>query len=386
MRILNIICSTNPQLGGVIEWVRQFAPIAVDLGHTVEVLSMDKPEDEWVQNFPVPVHAFEQKFKYFYAPKLVSWLKENAHNYDACIVHGLWRYPGLATHLALDKSNTPYFVYTHGMLDPWFKTYYPFKHITKWLYWCLIEYRLLRDARGVIFTCEQEKNKASKTFWPYNAHELVTTIGIQAPAGNKDKQTTHFHQNFPETKGKQLLLFLGRIHQKKGCDLLVEAFAKNAINNPDLHLVFAGPGETSLISQLKQLADSNNISDRITWTGMIEGDIKWGAFHASDSFILPSHQENFGISVVEALACSLPVLISNKVDIFSEIENDQAGIVANDTLEDTCKMLSQWLNMTTEDKQLMQTNALTCYNNRFEVHSATRQLIKLLDTNITSIS
>ncbi|MDH5765953.1 MAG: glycosyltransferase, partial [Gammaproteobacteria bacterium] len=382
MRILNIICSTNPQLGGVIEWVRQFSPIAAALGHTVEVASMDNPDDDWVRNFPVPVHAFGHKFRYFYSSGLIKWIRENAGNYDVCITHGLWRFPSIATHMALKNSNTPYFAYTHGMLDPWFKTYYPAKHLAKYPYWLLSEYRVLREAKGVIFTCEQEKIKAKKSFSPYKAKELVTTIGIYPPAGDKTSQTACFHERYPETEGKKLLLFLGRIHQKKGCDLLIQAFAKAATNHPDLHLVFAGPGDDSLITQLKQLASSNNIAERVTWTGMITGDTKWGAFYASDAFILPSHQENFGISVVEAMACSIPVLISNKVDIFKEVENDNAGIIADDTLDGTCELISKWLEMSEDDKQSMQKNALSCYQNRFEVHNATQQLLELLETNL----
>lgn len=383
MRILNVICSTDPRQGGVIEWVRQFAPIAASLGHTVEVASMDNPDDDWVKNFPVKVHAFGHRLRYFSSPQLGGWLKSNTDRYDLYIAHGLWRYPSIATHRALRNTDPPYFVYTHGMLDPWFKKQYPLKHLLKWIYWILVEYRVLKNAKGVIFTCEQERNKAKLSFRPYNAHELVSTIGIAGPSGDKQSRISAFHNRFPETRNRNVMLFLGRIHPKKGCDMLIEAFARAITGHSDLHLVFAGPGDENYLSGLKRSADKLGITHRITWTGMIGDDIKWGAFDAADCFILPSHQENFGISVVEALACSLPVLISDKVDIYREIQQDQAGIISEDTFEGTCDLINHWHSLNKEVINNMRANALACFKNRFEISNATAKLLELLGKNIS---
>ena len=107
MRILNVICSTNPEHGGVIEWVRQYGPIAESLGHTVEVASFDKAGDPWVTDFPITVHALGQKFNHFYSPRLVPWLKAQHHQYDLVIAHGLWRYGSYGTWWALRATNPP---------------------------------------------------------------------------------------------------------------------------------------------------------------------------------------------------------------------------------------------------------------------------------------
>ena len=378
MRILNVICSTNPEHGGVIEWVRQYGPIAEKLGHTVEVASFDKASDAWVKDFPIIVHALGQKFNNFYSPHLVPWLKAQHHQYDLVIAHGLWRYPSYGTWRALHATNTPYFVYTHGMLDPWFKHEYPIKHVGKWLYWPWADYRVLRDARGVIFTCEQEKLKARKSFWLYKANEMVASIGITAPSGVSNTQRELFYQQYPATRNKRLILFLGRIHPKKGCDLLLNAFANAALSTPDLHLVIAGPDNIDWVPALRKIAKDLEISDRITWTGMISGDLKWGAFHAAEAFILPSHQENFGIAVVEAMACSLPVLISDKVDIFKEIKSDHAGLVNSDTQTGTDQLLSEWLRLSEEARAHIGQNALSSFQTRFEVQNATKELLRLL--------
>jgi glycosyltransferase involved in cell wall biosynthesis len=111
---------------------------------------------------------------------------------------------------------------------------------------------------------------------------------------------------------------------------------------------------------------------------MVSGDLKWGAFHAAEAFVLPSHQENFGFSVVEALACGLPVLISDKVNIWREIEQDRAGLVESDDLDGTVRLLRGWTAMATEFHQPMRLSALRCFLSRFEVGLAAGNFIDVL--------
>jgi glycosyltransferase involved in cell wall biosynthesis len=111
---------------------------------------------------------------------------------------------------------------------------------------------------------------------------------------------------------------------------------------------------------------------------MISGDVKWGAFHASEVFILPSHQENFGIAVVEAMACGVPVLISNKVNIWREIDLDKAGLIENNGLDGTVRLLKRWLALTESEKSLMRQHAKSCFLNRFEIGHATAGFVETL--------
>ena len=132
--------------------------------------------------------------------------------------------------------------------------------------------------------------------------------------------------------------------------MLLQAFAQVAGTDPALHLVMAGPDQAGWRPALERQAQELGIASRVTWTGMLSGDLKMGAFHAAEVFVLPSHQENFGIAVAEALACGLPVLISNKVNIWREIKEDQAGFVAQDDVTGTRQLLQQWLNASPEKK------------------------------------
>ncbi len=389
MRILHVISSVNPTGGGPIEGVKQFASESVKDGHLIEVASLDAPDDAWVKSCPLSVHALgPAKGAYAFSPRLVPWLRSHVGQYDVVIVNGLWQFNGLGTCLALSKSSTPYFVFSHGMLDPWFKQAYPLKHLKKSLYWIWGEYQVLSRAAGVCFTCEEERRLARESFRPYRVNEIVVSYGTAGPPAHSNpvEQQNTFLEMFPQLTNRRFLLFLSRIHVKKGCDLLIEAFARVAADDPELLLVMAGPDQTGWRRDLEALAAGLGIADRLVWTGMLSGDAKWGAFHLAEVFVLPSHQENFGIAVAEALASGLPVLISNKVNIWNEITEDGAGLVAPDTLEGTMRLLKEWQALSTTQRETMGKQARDCFTQRFEIRNASRQRIATLKQHIDTIS
>jgi glycosyltransferase involved in cell wall biosynthesis len=379
MKILHVISSVDLKGGGVIEGVNQVSLLHQKMGHQVEICSQDAPSSEFVLSSVIKTHALGPvNGTYGYNKLLVGWLKDHAHEYDAVIVNGLWQYISFAVWCALRDTVTPYYVFTHGMLDPWFKHTYPLKHLKKWLYWPWAEYRVLRDACRVIFTCEDERLLARESFWLYKAKEAVTAYGVANPPSNSVDLVSNFFAQYPQLQGKRIALYLSRIHEKKGCDLLIEAFAKVAKHDENLHLVMAGPDQTGWASKLKVQAELLDIAHRITWPGMLQGDMKWGAFYAAEVFCLPSHQENFGIVVAEALACGKPVLISNKVNIWREIEADGAGLVADDTLRGTLYNLERWLNMTPAEFEVMKAKSQICFMKRFHVQRAAERLLEII--------
>jgi glycosyltransferase involved in cell wall biosynthesis len=142
--------------------------------------------------------------------------------------------------------------------------------------------------------------------------------------------------------------------------------------------VIAGPDQTGWLTHLKDLARRTGVDARVTWPGMLQGDMKWGAFYAAEAFILPSHQENFGIAVAEALGCGLPVLISDKVNICYEVTSYEAGLVAPDTLVGTRKVLGDWLKMTPSLRQVMSSRARALFNERFTVDAMATSLIEVV--------
>jgi glycosyltransferase involved in cell wall biosynthesis len=376
MKILRSIHTVNPALGGPIESVKQSSAALGRRGHSVEIISLDAPGDPWVNDAPVTVHALGPgRGSYGYAAGFSDWIAKRRANYDAVIVHGLWQYSSFGVWRAVVGSSTPYFVFPHGMLDPWFKRTYPLKHLKKLLYWPWGEYRVLRDAAAVLFTSEEERCLARESFAFYRCKEVVVNYGTAAPV-NLEVAREAFYAAFPRLRGEWFFLFLGRLHEKKGCDLLIEAFAEvgNVSAGTRVRLVMAGPcADSDYLRRLQQAASGSG--DSILFPGMLTGDVKWGALSAAEAFVLPSHQENFGIAVAEALACGTPVLISNKVNIWREIETDGAGYVENDDLVGTAALLKRWLATPPATRAVMKASATNCFANRFEIERATDSLL-----------
>ena len=382
MRILHIISSVNPKGGGPIEGVRQRGLELIKMGHEVEVVSLDDPQSQFVQQFVLPVYALgPTSGSYQYNAKLGPWLKQNARGYNAIIINGIWQYHSFGAARTLRKMGIPYFVFTHGMLDPWFKHTYPLKHLKKWLYWPWAEYRVLRFARAVLFTSEDERLLARQSFWLYRANEAVVSYGTASPPSNEEHCREVFFDFASSLRNKRIMLFLSRIQEKKGCDLLIGAFARIASQDPSLHLVMAGPDQTGWKVVLESQAQELGIADRITWAGMLQGEIKWGAYYAAEAFVLPSHQENFGIVVAEALACGLPVLISDKINIWREIAEDGAGLVDADTVDGTTRNLQRWLSMNLNERQGMATKARASFQHRFTVRAMASSLLDTIRKN-----
>jgi glycosyltransferase involved in cell wall biosynthesis len=377
MNILHLIRSLDPTSGGTVESVRQLSAVHLQLGHHVELASLDQPGAAWLAGMALPCHALGPATgNYGYSPRLLPWLKERHKDFDLLVVNGLWQYHGLAAWRAFRAVGSAYVVVPHGMLDPWFKRQYPLKHLKKWLYWPWGEYRVLRDARQVIFTTEDERLLARESFWLYRAHELVAHLGIAPPPDDPAGQRAAFLAAHPQLSSGRNLLFLGRIHEKKGCDLLLAAFAAIAAQAPDLRLVMAGPDLQGLRPALHAVAERAGVAARVVWTGMLSGTLKWGALRCADAFILPSHQENFGISVVEALSCGVPALISDKVNIWREVQEDAAGLVANDDVAGTTALITRFLACDDAALLRLRQAAKDCFARRFQLLSSGQAMLQ----------
>ncbi len=378
MKILQMVQTLDPSTGGVARGVSSLSSALINLGHQIEIAALDEPNAPWLSQTDLNVHALGVGLtSYRYSAKLSAWLQRHGGQFDRVLVHGLWQYLSFAAWRRYAGTPIPYYVFPHGMLDPWFKRTFPLKHLKKWLYWPWADYRVLRDARAVIFTSEEERLAARKSFWLYRCREKISPLGVETPA-EADDTPNRFLEKYPELKGRRPLLFLGRIHRKKGCDLLLEGFAELERSGEEFSLILAGPDQVGWTKALRERADELGLR-RVIFPGMLEGEMKSGAFAAADAFVLPSHQENFGMAVAEALAVGLPVLISDRVNIWREIQEDAAGFVENDTLDGTKKLLQRWRETSAETRARMSENARRCFAQRFEIGHAAAQLVRLLE-------
>jgi len=378
LKILQLVHTLDPSVGGVAAAVVSLSRGMAERGHKIDIVVLDDPDAPWLRDIGLTVHALGAgPTSYRYSSKLLPWLKEHGGNYDRVVVNGIWQYLSFAAWLRYAGSATPYFVFPHGMLDPWFKEAFPLKHLKKWLYWPWSDYRVLRDACAVIFTSEEERLLARKSFWLYRARERVSPLGVASPTPASPQSHESFFVRFPQLRNKRILLFLGRLHPKKGCDILIDAFAQ--IADESVSLVFAGPDQVGWQVELQRRVNSLNLGSRVVFTGMLQGETKQAAFDVADVFVLPSHQENFGMAVVEALAVGLPVLISIRVNIWREIEQDRAGYVEPDDFSGTVRLLNRWVAAPQSVRDGLRVNARRCFEQRFELNKAVDSLLQVLN-------
>jgi len=376
MRILHVLRSLSPVEGGVREAVLQFARSHLEVGDIVEVLCQDDPRSSFLEGLPFPINALGAGGlgRFGLSMKLWRWLNENVRAFDGVVMNGIWTFPSLAVHSAALRASKPYVIFPHGSLDPWFNREYKLKHLKKAIYWKL-QYPVLRDAAAVLFTTSIEEKLATESFSPNKWKSAVVSLGIGEPTGEPGEQIEAFYRILPHLEKKRHLLFLARINAKKGCDLLLRAFAKIAPTVPDLDLVIAGPDEKGLTAKLQDICSAIGVSHRVHWPGILVGAAKWGAIRTCDAFVLPSHQENFGIAVVESLAMGRPVLISNQVNIWQQIHATGAGVVEEDTLDGTARLLKAWCSLSENRKIEMAAAARRCYLSEF----ASSKLAQILD-------
>ncbi|MFP5423951.1 MAG: glycosyltransferase [Gammaproteobacteria bacterium] len=370
-RILRVIDTLNPRQGGPVNNALRIDELLIRRGYSITVLTSDSPNAEYLGIHPgTVVAAGSGKGGYGFSRRMTHWLEKNSSDFDAVIVNGIWTFHSLAARNACIKAGVPYYLYLHGMLDPWFKHQYPAKHLKKLIYWLFFERRVLRDAEAVIFTSKEEMKLAPQSFPFYQVRGVVGTYGAAVPSFSQENLKASLYNAHPDLKSRKILLFLGRIHPKKGCDLLLQAFSQVAHLSDDYVIVMVGPDEVGWRSTLQAKAVELGIHQRVRWFDMVTGEDKWRLYAAADLFCLPSHQENFGIVVAEALAMGLPTLITDKVNIWQEILDDGAGLVCEDNSNSLADALEKWITgISEEQKEVMKSRATACYRTRFSIDS-----------------
>jgi glycosyltransferase involved in cell wall biosynthesis len=212
------------------------------------------------------------------------------------------------------------------MLDP-----YSFrqKRLKKRFYLESFERRTICSATRVLFTTIEEKVLAEKTIGSIS-NAAVVPLGADPLPVHRDALRNRFLDLRPDLKGKRLLLFMGRLHPKKRPDILPDIMSAIKDDFPDATLILAGSGEESYVRRISARAQELGVSDKVKFLGHLSGEAKFSALAAADLFLLPSHQENFGIAVAEALHAGVPVILTRNVNIWREIEEANAGIAVTE--------------------------------------------------------
>ena len=255
-------------------------------------------------------------------------MEESVRKSDLVHIHTLWHpLTGLARKYCR-IYNKPYIMMPHGMLDPYSLG---IKKAKKQLYMLMCEKRNLQGAERLIYTTPEEESLARISFSWLPPGMIVPLGSDNPPLKDRKVLAEAFFQQFPHARGKRCLLFLSRLHLKKGLDRVLDAFERIAKVYSDTLLIVAGNGEPRYVETIRKQVHSKRLTDSVLFTGLLQGELKWGAFAASEQFLLPSRQENFALVVAEAMHMGVPVILTNKVNSWPYVDKAQAGIVLDET-------------------------------------------------------
>ena len=368
--ILRIIHTLNPSLGGPSNAIIDHSKALVNCGFSVDILTSDKKKylKKKIKNIRI-INKGSSLGNYGFNFNIILWLYRNKKKYDLFIVHELWRFYTLLARIILNN----YFVFIHGQLDPFFKKNL-FKLIKKKIYWYLIEKKNLIKANSILLTTELEKKLIENTYVNTNGiKKNVIKYGIIKKNLNKKKISELFYKKFKNLRNKKFYLFLGRFHEKKGCEILVKSIFKIKENFSDI-ILMAGPlTNSNYEKKLFNLINKYKLKDKFIFVDALYGELKWAAIQESKAMVLPSHGENFGVSLIESLSFSKPVLTTFKVNTYKEILNYRAGFVSKNNSHDFSKILKKFSKLKNKNIRIMSDNALKCFNKEFNLLKITKK-------------
>lgn len=334
MKILHVISTLSPRFGGPSAAVSDLARHQALAGLNVTIFTTNSEYPRGTLNVPVNRPCMVDGVRCFYfsvqyqplqfSLPMAFMLKKVLNTFDVVHIHGLYRFPVSYAALLSRIHRRPYIIRPHGSLDPFLYKQSSKSLFAKRIYEKLFDLPNLNAADAIHFSSAKEKSKTA--FLALRAPARVVSGGIdlrrfdQLPAAGKMRKRLGL-------KNQSMILFLGRINFKKGLDLLVKAFSKVSAHMSNAVLVIAGPDNDGYAEVVSKMIAKSNLADKVIWQEMLNRKEVLEAYVDADVFVLPSYSENFGIAVVEAMACGLPVVVSNQVDIWTEVSESGAGIV-----------------------------------------------------------
>ena len=364
MKILHVIPSYIPayQHGGSIKGVHDLCRMLAKKGHQVSVFTTNSDRNKkldvslgrphLIDGIEVTYYPVQFFRNYYYSPSMSKALKVCLKEFDLVHIHSVFLYPTYAASYWCRKMKIPYLINPFGALDP---DMIKFKNaFFKKIYIKLIEATNIKGAAAVHLASEYEK----KCFLSlgFNVPTAVIARGIFLEEYDRSLAGESLQTIYPQLNGNKIVLFLGRLHPKKGLENLGLAFKEIAKKRGDIYLVVAGTGENKYVREVKSFYDKLGISNKTVFTGMLLGKEKLSAFYGSDIFVLSSYGENFGIAALEAMACQLPVIVSNRVGLSTYVDYFKTGLVINNHQKQIIEAIEKLLS----NKSLLNNMAINC--------------------------
>jgi len=373
MRVGHLVASTSRQAGGLFHSVRNLAINTQKLGHDVTVFGLkdeftDPDMPAWGA-VPVKVHPVVGPRSFGFAPGLVRSIQ--ASGLDLLHVHGLWMYPSIASLRARRRCCIPCIISPHGMLDPWALRNSGWrKKLANWFY----EGAHLRGAVCLRALCESEA--ASMRALGLRNAICVIPNGQQLPTGapvDRVKEGLNF------APGRKVLLFLGRLHPKKGLLNLLRAWAacqRTVGESASWVLVVAGWDQDGHEKLLRQAVLDLGIADGVVFAGSVFEERKVQAFQQADAFVLPSLSEGLPNAVLEAWSWRLPVLMTPQCNL-PEGFDEGAAISVDPAVESLCRGLSVLFRMTASEREQMGARGRRLVEQRFSWPVLTEEMTQV---------
>jgi len=355
LRVLEIIEGLDEKDGGPPEACLQLCYHLSVLGHEVALYTCDRNlkklgravVERKAPNFHIRRFPALELGDYNISIPLAFALKKDVRSYDIVHINSLYKFSSTVAALYCRLYKVPYLVRPHGTLDP-----YIFRRhrLIKSIYEKMFEWQNLEHAAAVHFTAFEEMELVRPL--RLKIRGVVVPLGVDANAFRISGVSGRFRAKWQITPSKNIILFLGRINFKKGLDLLVRAFSQISKCREDLHLVLAGPDDEGYGAKVRHWLVREGALSKTTFTGIVAGSDKLDILAAAQLFVLPSYTENFGLAVVEAMAAGLPVVISNRVNIWHEIFEAHAGVVVNCDAEELAGAMERLLLNPVDAKEM----------------------------------
>jgi glycosyltransferase involved in cell wall biosynthesis len=332
MKILIVIPALGNVYGGPSKVILELAESIGKLGINVDVVAtnangektLDVDLNQWIiqNHYRVRYFSYLNFIDYKFTLSMSKWLFNNVSSYNLVHTHAIFSYPVLVAYWMCQLHKIPYLATPHGMLEPWALAYKIWK---KKLYFNWLEKPALQKASAIqmLASTEAERIKNLHLKPPL----VIVPNGIHREDFASLPDPEIFYHQFPETKDKRLIIFLGRIDPKKGLDLLALAFAQAYQKFPDTHLIIAGPDNTGFLPTAQSYFINAGCSHAVTFTGMLTGNIKYAALAAATIYVAPSYSEGFSMSVLEGMAAGLPCVITTGCNFPEAGEAEVARIV-----------------------------------------------------------
>jgi glycosyltransferase involved in cell wall biosynthesis len=332
MRIVHFFPRIRCEEGGVVQAILDLCRLMGHAGHRVTLATCDGPDlpAAWRESNNNPRAVVLERSSWIssqLSPEGLEQFHSLIREADVVHLHTPWELSNLQVARLLRSEGVPYIVTVHGMLDDYCMEQ---KSLKKRIFLVLGGRKLFSGATTVHFTAAAEKEQASR--WISGSYQpVVQTYAIDFARYEQLPGTAPAHAAFPQLKtDTRNILFLSRLHPKKGTERLIDAVALLHEKHKNLQLLIAGPGEDAYTKQLKDLVHTNGIGEFTHFLGMIRGDVKLSLYQLADVFVLPTHQENFGLVLPEAMACGTPVVTTRGTDIWRELAEAGAKIVENE--------------------------------------------------------